>query len=147
MGRDWSGWRRSGGDKEKLGRYRSRVGDETAAETGKDKSGELDGYLMAHRGGEAGEKHSGEELGEKSRSSCESRDRKKASLGSGTGLGLGLAASGCLRHQNSASGKAASVTREQAAENGGAGDANGQQLKVSALYSIPFGRIDTIARG
>lgn len=72
---------------------------------------------------------------------------KKASLESGTGLGLGLAAIICLRQKYSASGKAAFVTRDQAAENGGAGNANGQQLKVSVLYSIPLGRIDTIARG
>lgn len=56
-----------------------------AAEAGKDESGELDGYLMAHRGGEAGEKHSGRELGKTSRSSCESRDRKKSLFGEWNG--------------------------------------------------------------
>lgn len=138
MGWDWSGWRRSGGEKDKLGRYRSRVRDEMAAEAGKDESGELDGYLMAHRGGEAGEKHSGRELGKTSRSSCESRDRKKSLFGEWNGSWPRVGCHRCLRHHYPASGKAASVTREQAAENGGAGDANGQQLKVSVLYSIPL---------
>lgn len=76
-----------GGEKENLGRYRSRVREETAGQTRKDKSGELSGYLMAHRGGRgrAGGKHSVEDLGKKSRSSCESRDRKKSLFGEWNG--------------------------------------------------------------